>query len=105
MSLDPGRFARDEALVGRLLGAGVSVSAACLLAGLGAWLAAAPPWLGDALLRAGLLVLMATPVARVIVSVVEAVRARDWFLLVTAGTVLLVLAATIAAAWRAGVAH
>jgi hypothetical protein len=99
MSLDQDRLARDEALVGRLLGAGVTASAACLAAGLAAWAAGASPAVVEPLLRAGLVTLMATPVVRVVVSVAEAVRARDWFFCATSFAVLLVLLTTIAAAW------
>ena len=49
----------------------------------------------DLLLRAGLFVLMATPILRVIVSIVEYVRMRDWFFVATTLAVLTVLALTI----------
>lgn len=86
---------RNEALAGRLLGAGVVISAACLGAGLAMWMAGLAPGTADALLTAGLILLMATPVLRVVVAVAEALRARDWPLAVSSAAVLLVLAATV----------
>lgn len=89
---------RNEALAGRLLGAGVAVSAACLGTGLALWLAGTAAGAADALLLGGLVLLMATPTLRVVVAVVEALRARDWPLAAAAGAVLLVLAATVTSA-------
>lgn len=86
---------RHEAFAGRLLGAGVVVSAACLGAGLAMWMAGLAAGTADALLTAGLLLLMATPVLRVVVTVAEALRARDWPLAVSSAAVLLVMAATV----------
>ena len=52
------------------------------------------------LLDAGLLLLMATPMARVLISCAEYVRERDWFFAVNAFGVLVVLGITIWEAWR-----
>ena len=42
----------------------------------------------DRLLTAGLLILMATPMLRVVVSIVEYVRIREWFFVLTTVVVL-----------------
>jgi uncharacterized membrane protein len=80
---------RLEAVLSRLLVAGVILSAALLAAGLALWLAnpngAAAVWL----LNAGLITLMGTPIARVVVSFAEYVRLRDWLFV---GMTVLVLA-------------
>ncbi len=87
-----------ERHLGRVLGAGVRVSSVLLGAGLVLFLAGRTPTLADVCLRGGLITLMATPVFRVALSVVEYARERDWFFLGTTAAVLLVLLATIAAA-------
>lgn len=87
-----------ERLLGRVLGAGVRVSSVLLGAGLVLYLVGRTPVLADVCLRGGLITLMATPVLRVALSVVEYARERDWFFLATTTAVLLVLLATIAAA-------
>jgi uncharacterized membrane protein len=51
-------------------------------------------------LNAGLVVLMATPVARVVVSFVEYVRERDWVFAATTFAVLGVLVTTVVVAVR-----
>ena len=80
---------RLERQLGRLLVAGVILSAVLLAGGLALWLRApghpATVWL----LNAGLVVLMGTPIMRVIVSLAEYVRLRDW---VFAGLTVAVLA-------------
>ena len=79
---------RLEVHLGRLLAAGVAVSAALLAVGLGMWLF--NPNDGGALwlLNAGLIVLMATPIMRVMVSFAEYITMRQWFF---AGVTILVL--------------
>jgi uncharacterized membrane protein len=88
-----------EMLLGRTLRAGVAVSTLMLAVGLVLTLAAPGP-LADLLLQAGLVVLMGTPMARVLISCAEYVRQRDWFFAVNAFGVLIVLAVTIWHAWR-----
>lgn len=84
-----------ERTVTRLMLAGVWVSAVCLAAGLASLLLWQRSLHGDALLRAGLFLLMATPVLRVMLSVAEAVRQRDWFWLWTTIAVALILTGTV----------
>jgi uncharacterized membrane protein len=89
---------RVEALLGLLLLTGVSVSTAILSAGLGFWLLEGPSPLSGRLLQAGLITLMATPAVRVIVSLVEFVRLRDWFFAAMCFAVVAILTMTLLAA-------
>lgn len=98
MTPPPDALARLEAHVGRLFVAGVSVSSALLAAGLVLFLFAPDAPAGSKLLNAGLLVLMATPMLRVLLSVVEYVRMGDWFF---ASTTLAVIAELSVTVWSA----
>jgi uncharacterized membrane protein len=51
------------------------------------------------LLTTGLIILLATPPARVVVSVIEYIRERDWTFVVLTVIVLLALAGSVAAAY------
>ena len=89
-----------EILIGRVLRIGVMASTAILAVGLAMALArpGASPWLLDA----GILLLIATPAARVVLSIVEYAIARDRpFLILTS----VVLAELIAGAVAALVFH
>jgi uncharacterized membrane protein len=86
---------RLEVHLGRLLQVGVLTSAACLALGLVLWMAGAAAGPANALLTAGLVILMATPILRVIVSLVEYVRMRDWFFVGTTVLVFGVLIVTV----------
>ena len=88
-----------EYLLGRTLWIGIVASTSLLAAGLFCTIAV-PRAPADALLHAGLLVLMATPVARVVVTLTEYVRERDWFFATSALAVLVVISLTILEAWR-----
>ncbi len=96
MIADP--LTRLEQKLGQLLVTGVIASAALLAAGLLFWLSnpGAPRTAG--LLNAGLIVLMATPIMRVIVSVAEYVRLRQWFFVAVTLVVLAELSVTVAVA-------
>ena len=83
-----------EIQVGRLLRAGVWAASACLGAGLGLWVIQGAGPLTHALLTIGLVVLMITPLARVVASLVAYVRLRDWFF---AGITVLVFVVLVAA--------
>ena len=84
---------RLERLLGRVLVTGVVLSASILAAGIVLTLARWP--VAPLLLRAGLIVLMATPILRVVVSVAEYLRLRDCFFAATALAVLLVLLTSV----------
>lgn len=79
---------------------GVWLSAACLTVALSALLIVPHLATAEALLRIGLIILMATPVMRVALSVVEAARQRDWFWLWTTIAVTLILVGTMAYSLR-----
>ena len=87
-----------ERLVGVVLRAGVMVSSACLVAGLLLSLGAGGGAAASFLLNAGIVVLLATPVARVIVSTVQYVSERDWRFATLTFIVLLELVASALAA-------
>lgn len=89
-----------EVHLGRLLLAGVVSSAICLAVGLAIWLIVGQTIYSRDLLGLGLLLLMATPILRVVVSVVEYARMRDWFFVVTTLAVLIVLGVTVVYALR-----
>jgi uncharacterized membrane protein len=91
--IDEEAIARLEIQLGRLLFAGIMSAASCLAAGLGLWMAGVSH-LANVLLTTGLIVLMVTPIARVIASMIVYVRMRDWFFV---ATTLLVFAVLIAA--------
>jgi uncharacterized membrane protein len=86
---------RLEVHLGRLLQAGVLTSAACLAVGLALWMSGAAPGAAGAILTLGLMILMATPILRVVVSLVEYVRMRDWFFVATTVIVFGVLLVTV----------
>ena len=89
---------RLEAQLGKLLLVGVISAATLLFAGLVLWAIAVDPAVANGLLNAGLIVLMATPILRVIVSVIEYAKIKDWFFVVTTLAVLTVLLVSIALA-------
>jgi uncharacterized membrane protein len=91
-------LARLEVHLGRLLATGVMISAVLLAVGLGLWLV--DPHRSSALwlLNAGLVVLMATPILRVIVSFAEYVTMRQWFFAAVTILVILELSVTVVVA-------
>jgi hypothetical protein len=84
-----------ERTLARVMLTGVWLSAACLAVALSVQLTAFHVRLPDVLLRIGLVILMATPVMRVILSVAEAIRQKDWFWLWTTIAVTVILAGTM----------
>jgi uncharacterized membrane protein len=88
---------RFEELIGRVLRIGVIASSACLAIGLVLSMTSAAAF-GATLLNVGILVLIATPAARVAFSVVQYALARDWtFTLLTSIVLLELLTGAIAA--------
>jgi len=71
-------LARLERTIGATLRAGVTVSSVCLGAGLLIGLAVGDGALARTLLNVGIIALLATPVTRVVISIVEYVSERDW---------------------------
>ena len=83
--------ARLERSVGRVLRAGVVVSSSSLAVGLALTLGwGVGPW-EIGLLSGGLIVLLATPVARVVISVLGYALERDWLFAALTAIVLLEL--------------
>jgi uncharacterized membrane protein len=87
---------RLERTIGAVLRAGVIASSLALAVGLVLQFMNAPG--AQLLLHVGILTLLATPVARVVVSIVGYVRERDWtFATLTAVVLLELLASAVAA--------
>ena len=78
------RLLQLEGLIEATLTAGILVSAALLVAGLGL--------AGESALRLGTVLLMLTPVARVVILTVGLLLRRDWRFGLTSLVVLLILA-------------
>jgi uncharacterized membrane protein len=89
---------RMERVVGIVLRSGVIASSACLTVGLILSLAMGGGTIAAFLLNAGILILLSTPVARVVVSTAEYVSERDWRFAALTGIVLLELIASAVAA-------
>jgi len=87
-----------ERAIGRVLRAGVATSSVCLAAGLALSLADAAPAVSAALLQIGILVLLCTPAARVVISTIEYVQQRDWPFAALTTIVLLELFGSVVAA-------
>jgi len=87
---------RLERSVGLVLRVGITASSVALTAGLALTFLGAPA--AQLLLQIGVLTLLATPVARVIVSIVEYAGERDWtFVTLTAIVLVELLASAVAA--------
>jgi uncharacterized membrane protein len=88
-----------EQMIGRVLRTGTVTSSVCLAAGLVMTLAGYRRGLAQPLLAAGIIILLATPVARVVVSVVGYFHERDWTFMTLTFIVLLALAGSVVAAF------
>ena len=89
---------RLECVIGVVLGVGVKTSTACLAAGLLLSLANADAPLARFFLTAGVVVLLATPVARVAVSIVEYAAEHNRLFVVLTTVVFVELMASVVAA-------
>ena len=89
----------DQA-VGRVLRAGVTTSSAALAIGLGLSMFAGTAGAAHLLLNVGLVILLATPVGRVVVSVGEYALERDWVFVLLTTIVLVELVGSLIAAVR-----
>jgi len=93
-------MSRDlEHTLGRLLTFGTRVTTGMLALGLAATFAFPASRLTHALLTVGLLVLLLTPVARVVVSVMGFLRARNWWFVLYTSIVLVLLVVSFVAAF------
>ena len=90
---------RLEQRIGEVLRVGTFLSSLLFAAGLVISLIGYRTDLAQWLLATALVVLIATPPARVVVSVFEYVRARDWFFVMLTAVVLLALAGSVVAAY------
>ena len=91
MNERPAQLARLEVHLGRLLVAGVTIRVLGLMPGLLDPHRGAAVWM----LNAGLIVLMATPILRVVVSFAEYVSMRQWFFAAVTLVVLAELSVTV----------
>ena len=82
---------RLERIIGVVLRVGVMSSSLCLAAGLVSAVLGGHT-LADWLLQAGLIILMATPVARVMVSIADYAAERDWAFVALTAIVLIEVA-------------
>jgi uncharacterized membrane protein len=89
--MNPPATDRLERSLGKIRTAGVLASTCLLAAGLLLLLLGAASGTAAALTNAGLIALMATPVARVVVSVIEYSLERDWLFMTLTTTVLIIL--------------
>jgi len=87
-----------EQVIGTVLRAGVTASSICLTAGVLLSLVSGAATIANVLLQTGIVVLLATPVARVCVSIVEYAQQRDWKFTVLTLIVLVELLASAVAA-------
>jgi uncharacterized membrane protein len=86
-------------MIGEVLRFGTAASSGLFAIGLVMALAGSRVELAQVLLEAALIVLLATPAARVVVSIIEYIRERDWVFVVLTLVVLMALAASVAAAY------
>ena len=96
----PGNDHGFEVTLGWVLGAGVLASTFCLAAGLVATLVRGESALARLLLSAGLVLLMATPIARVLLSAFTYLRRRDWLFAALTLIVFLQLVASVIVAFQ-----
>ena len=95
MDVDTPSLVRLEGRLGHLLVTGVIASATLLAVGLGLWLSGSHMGAALWLLNAGLIVLMATPILRVVVSFAEYIAMKQWFFAGVTVLVLLELTVTV----------
>jgi uncharacterized membrane protein len=90
---------RLETTIGEVLRFGTITSSTMFAIGLVMTVVGYQPVVAQLLLATGLVILLATPPARVVVSVIEYVRERDWTFVLLTGIVLLALAGSVVAAY------
>jgi uncharacterized membrane protein len=100
MTRDPESLTHLERRLGKVLIGGLSLSAVSLAAGLLFYLAMPELGVSSRLLSLGLVTLMATPLLRVLVSLAEYVRLREWLFVLTTVAVLVELSVTVIYALR-----
>jgi uncharacterized membrane protein len=91
-----------ELAIGRVLRLGVGASSVLLAAGLLLTLAHDDVGFAPAVLRAAIIILLATPAGRVVISVAEYAREGDWLFAALTSIVLVTLAGSVAVAFWGG---
>jgi uncharacterized membrane protein len=99
MNRDRSGMQRLETTIGEVLRFGTITSSTMFAIGLVMTVVGYQPAVAQLLLATGLVILLATPPARVVVSVIEYVRERDWTFVLLTGIVLLALAGSVVAAY------
>jgi uncharacterized membrane protein len=99
MNREPSATQRLEVMIGEVLRFGTITSSTMFAIGLVMTVVRYQPAVAQLLLGAGLFILLATPPARVVVSVIEYIRERDWTFVVLTLIVLLALAGSVIAAY------
>jgi uncharacterized membrane protein len=90
---------RLETTIGEVLRFGTITSSTMFAVGLLITVIGYQPMVAQLLLGTGLIILLATPPARVVISVIEYIRERDWTFVVLTVIVLLALAGSVLAAY------
>ena len=93
-------FAKLERHLGRLLLIGLATASALLSLGLVMQIAAPAGSASGTLLTMGLVTLMATPMLRVVASIVEYARMKEWFFVLITLVVLAELSVSVVVALR-----
>jgi uncharacterized membrane protein len=88
-----------ERVIGHILRVGIVASSICLASALVMMLTGHAPNSARLLSDTGIVILMATPAARVVASVVEYIRERDWVFVALTMIVLLALGGSVIAAF------
>ena len=99
MNQEGSAMQRLETTIGEVLRFGTITSSTMFAIGLVMTIVGYQPAVAQLLLVAGLSILLATPPARVVVSVIEYVRERDWTFVLLTLIVLLALAGSFVAAY------
>jgi uncharacterized membrane protein len=87
-----------EERLGRLLSIGTAISTALLAVGLALWFGLGPQPIVQQILAAGIFVLIATPVGRVVASTIAYAVERDWQMVLMTALVLVSLALSLVVA-------
>jgi Predicted membrane protein len=90
---------RLETTIGEVLRFGTITSSTMFAVGLLITVTGYQPMVAQLLLGTGLIILLATPPARVVVSVIEYIREGDWTFVVLTLIVLMALAGSVVAAY------
>jgi uncharacterized membrane protein len=99
MNRERSAMERLETTIGEVLRFGTITSSTMFAVGLLITVVGYQPMVARLLLGTGLIILLATPPARVVVSVIEYIRERDWTFVVLTLIVLLALAGSVVAAY------